>query len=130
MNTENKDLKDYLHSSVNKKNKQKHKNIKKQNDTIYNPNTNVYDILNNLDDEIYVYINKEWNKLKKEEKQDCLLDYLNTDNNKYNFTNKQYNLNKQFLFNNIETLDVNYNINSQKIIYIKLNIENNLYLKT
>jgi hypothetical protein len=130
MNTENKDLKDYLHSSVNKKNKYKNKNIIKQNDTLYNPNTNVYDILNNLDDEIYVYINKEWNKLKKEDKQKCLLDYLNIYNNKYNFTNKQYNLNKQFLFDNIETLDVNYNINSKKIIYIKLNIENNLYLKT
>ena len=116
-----KDLKDYLIQS--KKDKFKKKEKKEDNKNIYNPNNNVFKILKILDEEKIIFSSKEWIKFTLNKKIEYILNYLNEQNNIYNFNKDQYDYNKKYLTDNIENLHINFNFNNDCITSINIDID-------
>ena len=116
-----KDLKDYL--IQDKKDKLKKKEKKEDNKNIYNPNNNVFKILKILDEEIINFSSKEWIKFTLNKKIEYILNYLNEQNNIYNFNKDQYDYNKKYLTDNIENLYINFNFNNDCITSINVDID-------
>lgn len=116
-----KDLKDYL--IQDKKDKLKKKEKKEDNKNIYNPNNNVFKILKILDEEKIIFSSKEWIKFTLNKKIEYILNYLNEQNNIYNFNKDQYDYNKKYLTDNIENLHINFNFNNDCITSINVDID-------
>ena len=115
------DLKDYL--SNGKCNKSKKKGKKEEKEQMYNPNNNVFKILEILDKEKINFSNKEWNKFILNKKIVYIINYLNEQKILYNFLEDQYDYNKKYLIDNIDNLYINFNINNDCITSINIDID-------
>ena len=115
------DLKDYL--SNGKCNKSKKKGKKEEKEQMYNPNNNVFKILEILDKEKINFSNKEWNKFILNKKIVYIINYLNEQQILYNFLEDQYDYNKKYLIDNIDNLYINFNINNDCITSINIDID-------